>query len=211
MLLVMPAEVRDNEARVAATPETVKKFIQQGFEVLVQQGAGKGAFFADTDYEEAGAGIVTDVASLYKRADAVLKVCAPEKNEIKCMKKGAIVVSLFSPFTNPLLETYAKHGLTCFALEMVPRISRAQGMDVLSSQANIAGYKAVLLATDYYKHFFPMMMTAAGTVQPAHVLVMGAGVAGLQAIATARRLGAMVEAFDVRAAAKEQVLSSRPP
>jgi len=207
MLLVMPAEVRDNEARVAATPETVKKFIQQGFEVLVQQGAGKGAFFADTDYEEAGAGIVTDVASLYKRADAVLKVCAPEKNEIKCMKKGAIVVSLFSPFTNPLLETYAKHGLTCFALEMVPRISRAQGMDVLSSQANIAGYKAVLLATDYYKHFFPMMMTAAGTVQPAHVLVMGAGVAGLQAIATARRLGAMVEAFDVRAAAKEQVES----
>ncbi len=207
MLLVVPAEIRDNETRVAATPETVKKFVQQGFEVRVQQGAGAGAFYADEDYKEAGAGIVRDAASLYKQADMVLKVRAPEKNEIKRIKKGATVVSLFSPFTNPLLEAYAKHGLSCFALEMVPRISRAQGMDVLSSQANIAGYKAVLLATDYYKRFFPMMMTAAGTVQPAHVLVMGAGVAGLQAIATARRLGAMVEAFDVRAAAREQVES----
>jgi len=207
MLLVAPAEIRDNEARVAATPETVKKFVQQGFEVQVQQGAGAGAFYADEDYEEAGAGIVKDASSLYKQADMVLKVRAPEKDEIKRIKKGATVVSLFSPFTNPLLEVYAKHGLSCFALEMVPRISRAQGMDVLSSQANIAGYKAVLLATDYYKRFFPMMMTAAGTVQPAHVLVMGAGVAGLQAIATARRLGAMVEAFDVRAAAREQVES----
>jgi len=207
MLLVVPAEVRDNEARVAATPETVKKFIQQDLEVLVQQGAGAGAFFDDAEYKQAGAGIVADAAGLYKKADVVLKVRAPEKDELKRIGKGATVVSLFSPFANPLLEIYAKHGLTCFALEMVPRISRAQSMDVLSSQANIAGYKAVLLATDYYKRFFPMMMTAAGTVQPAHVLVMGAGVAGLQAIATARRLGAMVEAFDVRAAAKEQVES----
>jgi len=207
MLLVVPTEVRDNEARVAATPETVKKFIQQGFDVWVQQGAGAGAFFADTDYEEAGADIVKPAAGLSKQADVVLKVWTPEKTELKHISKGATVVGLFSPFTNPLLDTYAKHGLTCFALEMVPRISRAQSMDVLSSQANVAGYKAVLLATDYYKHFFPMMMTAAGTAQPARVLVMGAGVAGLQAIATARRLGAMVEAFDVRAAAKEQVES----
>ncbi len=207
MLLVVPAEVRDNEARVAATPKTIKQFIQQGFDVLVQQGAGAGAFFTDTDYEEAGAGIVKDAAGLYKQADVALKVWAPEKEELKRLRKGTAVVSLFSPFTNPLLETYAKRGLVCFALEMVPRISRAQSMDVLSSQANISGYKAVLLATNYYKRFFPMMMTAAGTVQPAHVLVMGAGVAGLQAIATARRLGAMVEAFDVRAAAKEQVES----
>jgi len=207
MLLLVPAEVRDNETRVAATPETVKKFVQQGFEVQVQQGAGAGAFLADADYQEAGASIIKDAASLYKKADVVLKVRAPEKNEIKHIRKDAMVVGLFSAFTNPLLEAYAKQGLSCFSLEMVPRISRAQSMDVLSSQANIAGYKAVLLATDYYKRFFPMMMTAAGTVQPAHVLVMGAGVAGLQAIATARRLGAMVEAFDVRAAAREQVES----
>jgi len=207
MLLVVPAEVRDNEVRVAATPETVKKFIQQGFAVQVQQGAGAGALFADADYEQAGANIAPDAVCLYEKADVVLKVRAPEADELKLIKKGTVVVGLFAPFNNPLLETYANHGLTCFALEMVPRISRAQSMDVLSSQANVAGYKAVLLATDYYKHFFPMMMTAAGTVQPAHVLVMGAGVAGLQAIATARRLGAVVEAFDVRAAAREQVES----
>jgi len=207
MLLVVPAEVRDNEARVAATPETVKKFIRQGLEVQVQSHAGAGAFFTDSAYQEAGAAIVADATSLYRHADVVLKVQAPDKGELKRIRKGAAVIGLFSPFTNPLLPGYAERELTCFALEMAPRISRAQGMDVLSSQSNIAGYKAILLATDYYKRFFPMMMTAAGTVQPAHVLVMGAGVAGLQAIATARRLGAMVEAFDVRAAAKEQVES----
>jgi len=207
MLLVVPAEVRDNEARVAATPETVKKLVSKGFLIQVQTGAGAGALIDDADYVAAGATVAADIKSMYMQADVVLKVHAPEKDEIKHLKKGATVISLFSPFTNPLLETYTKHGLTCFSLEMVPRISRAQGMDVLSSQANIAGYKAVLLATDYYKRFFPMMMTAAGTVQPARVLVMGAGVAGLQAIATARRLGAIVEAFDVRAAAREQVES----
>ncbi|MDQ6973212.1 MAG: NAD(P) transhydrogenase subunit alpha, partial [Mariprofundaceae bacterium] len=154
-----------------------------------------------------GASIAKNAKSLLKSADVVLKVRAPEKAELKLLPKSATVVSLFSPFTNPLLEAYATHGLTCFSLEMVPRISRAQSMDVLSSQANIAGYKAVLMAAEHYRHFFPMMMTAAGTVQPARVLVMGAGVAGLQAIATARRLGALVEAFDVRAAAREQVES----
>ncbi|OIO68147.1 MAG: NAD(P)(+) transhydrogenase (Re/Si-specific) subunit alpha [Zetaproteobacteria bacterium CG12_big_fil_rev_8_21_14_0_65_55_1124] len=207
MLLVVPAEIRDNEARVAATPETIKKFVAQGFTVQVQAGAGNGSLIADADYEAAGATIVKDAKSLLKSADIVLKVRAPEKAEIKLMSSNATVISLFSPFTNPLLSDYAKHGLTCFALEMVPRISRAQSMDVLSSQANIAGYKAVLMAAEHYRRFFPMMMTAAGTVQPAHVLVMGAGVAGLQAIATARRLGALVEAFDVRAAAREQVES----
>lgn len=207
MLLVVPAEIRDNEARVAATPETIKKFVAQGFTVQVQAGAGNGSLIADADYEAAGATIVKDAKSLLKSADIVLKVRAPEKAEIKLMSSNATVISLFSPFTNPLLSDYAKHGLTCFALEMVPRISRAQSMDVLSSQANIAGYKSVLLAMEHYQRFFPMLMTAAGTVQPAKVLIMGAGVAGLQAIATARRMGANVEVFDVRAAAKEQVES----
>lgn len=207
MLLVVPVEVCGNENRVAATPETVKKLCAEGFFVQVQSGAGAGALIADADYETAGASIIADAGSMYRKADVVLKVRAPETEELKHLKKGATVVGLFSPFTNPLLETCAKQGLSCFAMEMAPRISRAQSMDVLSSQANIAGYKAVLLATEYYKRFFPMMMTAAGTVQPTHVLVMGAGVAGLQAIATARRLGAMVEAFDVRAAAREQVES----
>jgi len=207
MLLVVPAEIRDNETRVAATPETVKKFIAQGFSVQVQAGAGNGALIADADYEAVGATIAKDAKSLLKSADVVLKVRPPEKSELKLLPKSAAVVSLFAPFTNPLLADYGKHGLTCFALEMIPRISRAQSMDVLSSQANIAGYKAVLMASAHYRRFFPMMMTAAGTVQPARVLVMGAGVAGLQAIATSRRLGAMVEAFDVRAAAREQVES----
>lgn len=207
MLLVVPAEIRDNEARVAATPETVKKFIAQGFSVQVQAGAGQGALIADAEYEAAGASLARDAGSLLKAADVVLKVRPPEKSELALLPKNATVVGLFAPFANPLLADYAAHGLTCFALEMVPRISRAQSMDVLSSQANIAGYKAVLMAAEHYRRFFPMMMTAAGTVQPARVLVMGAGVAGLQAIATARRLGAMVEAFDVRAAAREQVES----
>lgn len=207
MLLVVPAEIRDNEARVAATPETIKKFVAQGFTVQVQAGAGAGSLIADSDYVEAGATIAKDAKTLLKAADVVLKVRPPEASEIKLLPKTATVISLFSQFTNPLLADYAKHGLTCFALELVPRISRAQSMDVLSSQANISGYKAVLMAAEHYRRFFPMMMTAAGTVQPAHVLVMGAGVAGLQAIATARRLGALVEAFDVRTAAREQVES----
>ena len=156
---------------------------------------------------EAGATLASSYAEACHDADVVLKVRSPDAEEIAATPKGAAVIAMFSPYANPLLADYAKAGLSCFAMELVPRISRAQGMDVLSSQANIAGYKAVLVATQYYRRFFPMLMTAAGTVTPAKVLVMGAGVAGLQAIATARRLGAMVEAFDVRAAAKEQVLS----
>ncbi len=207
MLIVVPAETQKGEARVAATPETVKKLVARGFEVRVQAGAGAGALIADADYEAAGASLAARARDVWKGAQVALKVHAPDAKELKLAPKGAVVVGLFSPFSNPLLADYAAHGLACFALELIPRISRAQSMDVLSSQANIAGYKAVLVAAEHYKRFFPMLMTAAGTVQPARVLVMGAGVAGLQAIATARRLGAMVEAFDVRAATREQVES----
>lgn len=207
MLMAVPTEVRAGEARVAATPETVKKLIAAGAEVLVQQGAGAASMIPDAQFEAAGAKIVGTAEDLYKQADVVLKVRGPEQGELPLLKKDAVVIGMLAPFNNELLEEYGKQGLTCFSLELVPRISRAQNMDVLSSQANIAGYKAVLLGTEHYRRFFPMLMTAAGTVQPAKVLVLGAGVAGLQSIATARRLGAMVEAFDVRPAAKEQVES----
>ncbi len=207
MLIAIPAETYANEKRVAATPETVKKLVAAGCEVRVQTQAGQASAIADSDYEAVGATMAQDFAATCAEADLVLKVRAPDAEELAMLKSGAVVAAMFSPFTNPLLQDYADHGLTCFAMEMIPRISRAQSMDVLSSQANIAGYKAVLLATQYYPKFFPMLMTAAGTVQPAQVLIMGAGVAGLQAIATARRLGAKVEAFDVRAAAREQVES----
>ncbi len=205
--IAIPAETAANETRVAATPETVKKYIASGCEVTVQRGAGERARFTDTAYEAAGATMAEDFHSTIHDIDILLKVQPLDKVEMKALAKGTVVASLNAPFTNPHLEDYANHGLTTFAMEMIPRTSRAQSMDVLSSQANIAGYKAVLLALDYYQRFMPMLMTAAGTVQPAKVLIMGAGVAGLQAIATARRLGAMVEAFDVRAAAKEQVES----
>lgn len=207
MRIAIPAETFANETRVAATPETVKKYIAAGCEVTVQKGAGTASSIIDEAFVEAGATLANSLADTCGSADLVLKVRAPSKDEIGSIKKGAVVAGIFSPFTNPLLNDYNAAGLGCFSMEMVPRISRAQSMDVLSSQANIAGYKAVLLATEHYQRFMPMMMTAAGTVQAACVLVMGAGVAGLQAIATARRLGAVVEAFDVRAATKEQVES----
>lgn len=207
MRIAVPAETHEHETRVAATPETVRKMVALGCKVAVQRDAGAASMFADADYEEAGAAIGKSFADTCADAALVLKVRAPSKAELADLKKGTVVVGMFSPFTNPLLEDYNKKELSCFALEMIPRISRAQSMDVLSSQANIAGYKAVLLALEHYNRFMPMLMTAAGTVQPARVLVMGAGVAGLQAIATARRLGAMVEAFDVRTAAREQVES----
>ena len=207
MLIAIPAETQQFEKRVAATPESVKKFIAAGCDVVVQRGAGNAAFFNDADYAQAGASMADDFAATCKQADLVLKVRAPSASELPVLAKGTAVASLMSVFSNDLLQAYTDAGLSCFSMEMVPRISRAQSMDVLSSQANIAGYKSVLLAMEHYQRFFPMLMTAAGTVQPAKVLVMGAGVAGLQAIATARRMGAMVEAFDVRAAAKEQVES----
>jgi NAD(P) transhydrogenase subunit alpha len=205
--IAIPAETVALETRVAATPETVKKYIALGCDVVVQRGAGEASSYTDAAFTEAGATLADDFTTTTADADVVLKVQALNADEMKILGKNTVVASLNAPFANPLLEDYAKHGLTMFAMEMIPRTSRAQSMDVLSSQANIAGYKAVLLALEHYQKFMPMLMTAAGTVQPAKVLVMGAGVAGLQAIATAKRLGAMVEAFDVRAAAKEQVES----
>ena len=207
MLIAVPAETQAHEKRVAATPETVAKFIAAGCSVVVERGAGHDARFTDAAYEEVGAHMAEGFRATCTDADLILKVRAPSSVELKDINKGSALASLISPFTNPLLQDYAKAGLSCFCMEMVPRISRAQSMDVLSSQANIAGYKAVLLAMQHYGRFMPMLMTAAGTVQPARVLILGAGVAGLQAIATARRMGAMVEVFDVRAAAKEQVES----
>ena len=207
MLIAVPAETQLLEKRVAATPETVGKFIAAGCDVVVEQGAGLAASYPDASYAEKGAKLVDGFAAACADADLVLKVRPLNATEIGSVKKGATVASLVAPFGNPLLQQYADAGISYFCMEMVPRISRAQSMDVLSSQANIAGYKSVLLAMEHYQRFFPMLMTAAGTVQPAKLLIMGAGVAGLQAIATARRMGANVEVFDVRAAAKEQVES----
>ncbi|RLL49189.1 Re/Si-specific NAD(P)(+) transhydrogenase subunit alpha [Mariprofundus sp. EBB-1] len=207
MLIAVPAESQSKEKRVAATPDSVGRFIAAGCDVVVQKNAGTAASYPDAAYQAKGAKLVDSFAGVCADADLVLKVRALQADEIGALKKGAAIASLVAPFSNPLLQQYADAGITYFCMEMVPRISRAQSMDVLSSQANIAGYKSVLLAMEHYQRFFPMLMTAAGTVQPAKVLVMGAGVAGLQAIATARRLGASVEAFDVRAAAKEQVES----
>jgi len=208
MHIGIPAETRGGETRVAATPETVKKFTAKGFHVvLVQSGAGAGASIPDEEYQAAGATIVASAAELYAQSQIVLKVRGPESGELAMIRKDAVLLGLLSPHQAEGIEALARHGLTAFAMEKLPRISRAQSMDVLSSQANIAGYKAVLMAANVYKKFFPMLMTAAGTVKAARVLVLGAGVAGLQAIATAKRLGAVVEAFDVRPVAKEQVES----
>jgi NAD(P) transhydrogenase subunit alpha len=208
MHIGIPAEIRGAETRVAATPETVKKFTAKGVhKILVQSGAGAGASIPDSAYQEAGATIVTDVVELYAQSQIVLKVRGPESGELAMMRKDAVLLGLLSPHQKEGVDAIAQHGLTAFAMEKLPRISRAQNMDVLSSQANIAGYKAVIVAANVYQRFFPMLMTAAGTVKAARVLVLGAGVAGLQAIATAKRLGAVVEAFDVRPAVKEQVES----
>ena len=208
MHIGIPAEIRGGESRVAATPETVKKFTAKDFHVvLVQSGAGAGASIPDEAYEAAGARIVTGAAELYGQSQIVLKVRGPEPAELAMMGKDTVLLGLLSPHQADGIEALARHGLTAFAMEKLPRISRAQSMDVLSSQANIAGYKAVLMAANVYQKFFPMLMTAAGTVKAARVLVLGAGVAGLQAIATAKRLGAVIEAFDVRPVAKEQVES----
>ncbi len=208
MQIGIPAEIRGGETRVAATPETVKKFTAKGLNtVLVQSGAGAGASIPDAAYQAEGASIVASAAELYRQSQIVLKVRSPEPDELALMRKDAVLLGLLAPHHTEGIEALARHGLTAFAMEKLPRISRAQSMDVLSSQANIAGYKAVLMAANVYQKFFPMLMTAAGTVKAARVLVLGAGVAGLQAIATAKRLGAVIEAFDVRPVAKEQVES----
>jgi NAD(P) transhydrogenase subunit alpha len=207
MNIGIPAETRPGETRVAATPETVKKLAAGGrHAILVQSGAGVAASVPDKEFEAAGAKIVASAKDL-SAADIVLKVRGPQDAEIGMFKRGAILIGLLNPYDRATMESYASAGLTCFAMEWLPRTTRAQAMDVLSSQANIGGYKAVILAAAEYGRFMPMLMTAAGTVKAARVLVLGAGVAGLQAIATAKRLGAMIEASDVRPAVKEQIES----
>jgi NAD(P) transhydrogenase subunit alpha len=208
MKLAVLKERRDGETRVAATAETVKKLKGLGLDVVVETGAGAGARASDADYTAAGAMIAPDAASALQDADIVLKVRGPEANEIAAMKKGAVYASLLAPYSEKEpIQKLAAQGVNAFAMEFIPRISRAQAMDVLSSQANLAGYKAVLDAAATFGRAMPMMMTAAGTIAPARVFIMGVGVAGLQAIATARRLGAIVTATDVRPATKEQVVS----
>jgi len=207
MKIAIPKERRDGETRVAASPDTVKKYVQMGFEVQIEAGAGSGASIADQVYVDAGASVVADTAGAFD-ADVVLKVARPTDDEIGLLKEGSVLISALSALTNKdMVEKLAARKVTAFAMELVPRITRAQSMDILSSQANLAGYKAVLDGVHEFKRAVPMMMTAAGTVAPARFLILGAGVAGLQAIATAKRLGGVVYAFDVRPAVKEQVQS----
>ncbi len=206
MRIGIPAETRAGETRVAATPETVKKMLASSHQVLVQQGAGAGASIPDAEYQAAGATLVS-AADLYAQAEIILKVKAPTADELAQLSANSVLIGLLLPYQTELVAAYAKQGITAFAMEKLPRTSRAQAMDVLSSQANIAGYKAVLVAANLYKRFMPMLMTAAGTVKAARVVILGVGVAGLQAIATAKRMGAVIEASDVRPAVKEQVES----
>ena len=214
MKVAIPKERRAHEARVAASPETVKKLIVLGLSVIVESGAGGGASIPDDAFAAAGATIVPDAAAALSDADIVLKVQRPllagegGVDELALMKPGAALIALLAPYAAKAeAAAYAGRNIQTFAMELVPRITRAQSMDVLSSQANLAGYKAVLDAAAEFGRALPMMMTAAGTIAPARVLVLGVGVAGLQAIATARRLGAIVSATDVRPATKEQVES----
>jgi len=206
--VAIPKESAQDERRVALVPDTAVKLVAAGLEVSVEAGAGSNAFVPDEAYEAAGVEVVRGAAPLLKDANVVLKVQAPSVAEVDLLPRGAVVISFLQPATQgDIVTALAKRGVTAFSLELVPRISRAQSMDALSSQASAAGYKAVLMAAGRLGKFFPMMMTAAGTVAPARVLVMGAGVAGLQAIATARRLGAVVSAYDVRPAVKDEVKS----
>ncbi len=205
MLIGVPAETARGETRVAVTPETAKKLVALGHTLRIQSGAGIAASVTDAAYAAVGGEICDAAAAL--ACDLVLKVRSPSDAEAAQMKPGAALVGMLNPFDAPGLQCLATAGLTSFALEAAPRTSRAQSMDVLSSQANIAGYKAVMMAADAYQRFFPMLMTAAGTVKAARVVILGVGVAGLQAIATAKRLGAVIEASDVRPSVKEQIES----
>jgi H+-translocating NAD(P) transhydrogenase subunit alpha len=214
MRVAIIKERRPHERRVAATPDSIKHMASGGLTAVIESGAGAEAYFSDEAYRAAGGTIVADARSALEGADVVLKVQRPLRgggdgvDELAPLKRGTVLISLLAPLEDhESIGAYAQAGITAFAMELIPRITRAQTMDVLSSQANLAGYKAVLDAADEFGRAFPMMMTAAGTIKAARVLVMGAGVAGLQAIATARRLGAIVSATDVRAAAKEQVES----
>jgi NAD(P) transhydrogenase subunit alpha len=205
MLIGVPLETAAGETRVSVTPETARKLKAQGHDIRVQSGAGLAASVTDAAYEAAGAEI-TDATGAFG-CDLVLKVRAPLHSELSLMKTGANLVGMLNPFDSDGLHRIAGAGITSFALEAAPRTTRAQSMDVLSSQANIAGYKAVMIAADKYQRFFPMLMTAAGTVKAARVVILGVGVAGLQAIATAKRLGAVIEASDVRPSVNEQIES----
>ncbi|MBV8944298.1 MAG: Re/Si-specific NAD(P)(+) transhydrogenase subunit alpha [Solirubrobacterales bacterium] len=209
MRIGVPKETADGERRVALVPEVVGKLAggEDGVEVMVERGAGAGALIPDAQYEEAGARMVDDPAGPYE-VDVVAKVTAPSAEEIGRLRSESVLIGFLQPLTaGEAIRAIAQTGATSFAMEAIPRISRAQSMDALSSQANIAGYRAALIGAQELGRFYPMLMTAAGTIRPATVLVLGAGVAGLQAIATARRLGAVVQGFDVRAAVKEQVES----
>lgn len=205
--IAIAKETADYEKRVAASPETVKKLAALGVSVTVEKDAGEASSFSDKAYRDAGAKIASSRAEAVRTADILLKV-QTEESDLENLKKGAILIGMFAPYQNAaLIQSCAEKNITAFSMELVPRITRAQAMDVLSSQSNLAGYKAVLEAAAHFTRAFPMMMTAAGTIAPARVFVMGAGVAGLQAIATAKRLGAVVAATDVRPASKEQVES----
>ncbi len=208
MKVATPRETAADERRVALVPDTATKLIAAKLDVAVESGAGAGAFITDDAYKAAGVTVVSGATALLKDADVVLKVQAPSSSEVAMLNQGVTLISFLQPSTQgDVIKALAARGVTAFSLELLPRISRAQSMDALSSQASAAGYKAVLMAGERLGKFFPMMMTAAGTVAPARVLVMGAGVAGLQAIATARRLGAVVSSYDVRPAVKEEVQS----
>lgn len=212
MRIAVAKEIEVSERRVALTPDTVSRLVKQGLEVWVERGAGERAFFTDSAYEAAGA-TIGDTATVWSEADILLKVSPPQErengqSEIEMLREGAVLMGFLNPLGNPdLARQLAERKITAFSMEMIPRTTRAQSMDALSSQASIAGYKAVLIGAAALPKYFPMLTTAAGTIAPAKVFVMGAGVAGLQAIATARRMGSVVEAFDIRPAVKEEVQS----
>ena len=208
MKLAIPKETKPRENRVALTPDVVKDLVKKGFECIVEAGAGINSYFSDDAYTSVGATIISDKNKLYADADVILKINSPVPDEISKMKKDAVLISFMWAATNPeLVDACTKQGISAFSIDAVPRISRAQKMDALSSQANLGGYKAVILAADTIGKIFPMLTTAAGTIRPIKVVIFGAGVAGLQAIATAKRLGAIVEVSDIRPETKEQVES----
>jgi H+-translocating NAD(P) transhydrogenase subunit alpha len=213
MKIAVAKEIEVCERRVSLIPDIVAKLVKQGLEIYVESGAGEKAFFTDADYEAAGAKIISDSATLWGEADILLKVSPPQeredgRSEIDLLKPGSVLISFLNPLGNPeIAQKLAQRQITALSMELIPRTTRAQSMDALSSQASLAGYKTVLLAAAALPKYFPMLTTAAGTIAPAKVFIMGAGVAGLQAIATARRLGAVVEAFDIRPAVKEEVQS----